>query len=391
MDKNHNRYLDRRSFIKTGLGGFAFFAVSPPFIISSNSAFGEEKNEDKKIEVFVRKEILFAGIRKPIKKREELEPRIKILGKVCGNKISGPLTHIFRFDTPVDGFDSEIGFPVSSRINSGEVKTHKLRAMHFYTLFHEGPIASLRKASSRLYQYMNKTGLSPELEFVEVYHNRDPEKPDNNKIQVMASFLAWKEVYLEQLNRVLGKVVAKKIWKGGERITPHTLVDERCKWVALSIDRLKNHTSEEQQFDILSRVALIRPAENIERYKKMYHETHDINKIIQAQHEQLKKTPTGGFIDPPGFDGKVLHMSKVPYNKKKYLEAKTHMEKRKVYCFCALVREAENPEIDPIFCYRAAGWARQLWEPILGKKFKKCKITHSILKGDNFCAWDYYL
>ena len=31
-----------------------------------------------------------------------------------------------------------------------------------------------------------------------------------------------------------------------------------------------------------------------------------------------------------------------------------------------------------------------LWEPILGIRFKRCTITHSILKGDDFCAWDYH-
>ena len=123
----------------------------------------------------------------------------------------------------------------------------------------------------------------------------------------------------------------------------------------------------------------------------MYDKTKDINTIFQAQEEQLKKTPTGGYVDPPRFDGKVLHVSKVPYNKKAYMEAKTHPEKRKAYCFCNLVREAKDPKIDPIFCYRAAGWARQFWEPILEVEFKRCTITHSILKGDDFCAWDFYL
>jgi hypothetical protein len=55
------------------------------------------------------------------------------------------------------------------------------------------------------------------------------------------------------------------------------------------------------------------------------------------------------------------------------------------------VREAAHPKIDPIFCYRAAGWSRQFIEPILGQEFKRCIITHSILKGDDFCAWDYHL
>ena len=42
-----------------------------------------------------------------------------------------------------------------------------------------------------------------------------------------------------------------------------------------------------------------------------------------------------------------------------------------------------------MFCYRAAGWARQLYEPVLGVELERCTITHSILAGDPFCAWDY--
>ena len=369
----------------------AFISLPVLFRGGSLMTWPEVSTQGKEIEVVVREGHIFAGIRNPIKKRQELEPRIEKLTKACADNIIGPLTHIFRFDTPVDGYDSEIGFPVSADINAGDIKTHKLRKMHFYSLLHEGSLKTLSETSRKLYQYMNKTGLSPELELVEIYYDYAPESSKEQKIQVMASFLAWPGVYKEQLTRVLGKNIADKIWQGGEKMTPHTLVDERCVWVAETINRLKKHTDLEQQFDILSRVALIRPIEDVMKYKKMYAESKDINTIFKAQEKQLEKTPTGGFVDPPRFDGKILHVSKVPYNNKKYMEAKTHNEKRKAYCFCNLVREASNPQIDPIFCYRAAGWARQFWEPILGVKFKKCKITHSILKGDDFCAWDYYL
>jgi hypothetical protein len=105
----------------------------------------------------------------------------------------------------------------------------------------------------------------------------------------------------------------------------------------------------------------------------------------------LAQSPAGGFIDPPWFDKQILHLSKVAYNRAAYDAAQTPAEIRRAYCFCALIREAQAPQVDPIFCYRAAGWARQFWEPILGVAFKQCRITHSILKGDRFCAWDYIL
>ena len=346
---------------------------------------------ENEIKHVVRKEMPFAGIRKPIKSREELVPRIKELKKACGSEIAGPLIHIFRFDTPVDGFDSEIGFPVSQDLNVGKVKTHTLRKLHFFSLIHKGPVETLRNTTLKLFEHMNKVGLSPELELMEIYHSYDPDHQDDNVIETRASFLAWPEVYREQLVRVLGLELTEEIWAGGENITPFTLVDERVAWVAQSIERLKQHTDQDQQFDILSRVALVRPLEDIIKHKKIYEDSGDVNEILKAQNDQLKAGPTGGFIDPPRLEGNVFHQSKVAYNRQAFDEAKTHEEIRKAYCFCSLIREAADPKVDPIFCYRAAGWARQFWEAILDVEFKKCTITHSILKGDKVCAWDYHL
>lgn len=351
----------------------------------------ETRQPENKVKHVIREETLFAGIRKPIKNREELIPRIKEVTEACGNRILGPLVHIFRFDTPVDGFDSEIGFPVTSDVNMGEVRTHTLRKMHFFTLPHRGSTETIRKTTLKIYAHLNRTGLSQELELMEIYHNYNPENQEENLIETRVSFLAWPEVYQEQLLRVLGPELMAEIWQGGEKITPFTFVDDRVAWVAQSLERLKQHTNQEEQFDILSRVALVRPMEDVMKYKKIYDETGDINKVFDAQNEQLKATPTGGFIDPCWFEKDILHLSKVAYDRKAYDTARTPDEIRKAYCFCTLIREATAPKVDPIFCYRAAGWARQFWEPILGVEFKKCSITQSILKGDKFCAWDYKL
>ena len=348
----------------------------------------ERENHVKHV---IRKETLFAGIRKPIESREELIPRIKKVTENCGNRISGPLIHIFRFDTPVKGFDSEIGFPVTSEVNTGEVCTHTLRKLHFFSLLHKGPVETIRNSTLKILEHMRKTGLSSELELMEIYHNYDPDNQDENIIETQVSFLAWPEVYKEQLLRVLGTELTDEIWMGGETITPFTFVDDRAEWVAQSLERLKRHTNQDQQFDILSRVALVRPIEDVMKYKKIYDETGDVNTVLEAQNEQLGKSPTGRFIDPPWFEKDKLHLSKVAYNRKAYDAAKTPEEIRKAYCYCTLIREAKAPKVDPIFCYRAAGWARQFWEPILCVEFKKCTITQSILKGDKFCAWDYDL
>lgn len=143
---------------------------------------------------------------------------------------------------------------------------------------------------------MNKTRLSPELEMVEIYHHYDPQHSENQKVQIMASFLAWPEVYREQLVRVLGEEKALDIWKDGDTITPHTLVDTRCAWVAESIDRLKECTNMEQQFDILSRVALIRPIEEITKFKRIYEETGDIDDDEPNKHGIVRTKLVNGHF-----------------------------------------------------------------------------------------------
>ncbi len=382
---------DRRQFVTTGFGGMVWAAMPGALQLTAGRTRAADVLQGDDVRAVVRSPTLFAGIRAPITSRDQLVPRVATLQTACAGKIAGPLTHIFRFDTPVEGYDSEIGFPVSAPVEGEGVTTHTLREMHFFARTHTGPLNALRETSRMVSGYMSTRGLSPELELVEVYLDHQPGRPLGGRVDVMAAYLAWPEVYRAQLVRVLGTNAAAEVWKGGEAITPHTEVDPRCAWVGASIERLKRASTLHQQFDVLSRVALLRPAENIARYKAIYDLSGDVFAVFQAQHEALAKTPTGGFVDPPRFDGKILHISKVPRDGEAYRTATTQTEKRKAFCFCALIREAADPHVDPIFCYRAAGWSRQFWEPILGVEFTRCTITHSILKGDGFCAWDYHL
>jgi hypothetical protein len=367
--------------------------VAAPSVLRGEEASGSAADlaAPRDVSAVVRPRTLFAGIREPITDRAQLEARVRVLEAACADTAVGPLTHIMRFDTPVEGVDSEIGFPVSMPVEGEGITTHTLREMHFFARRHEGPMETLRQTTRALYAYMGTTGLSPELELVELYPEHRSGSALGGPVEIMASFLAWPEVYSAQLERVLGAEAAAGIWAGGERVTPHTPVGPRCDWVAETIQRLKRQSTPEQQFDILSRVALDRPPEDVAVSQAIYERTGSVEAVIRARHEKLATTRTGGFVDPPRLADGVLHDSKVPYNREAYDAAATPRERRRAFCFCALIREAAEPKVDPIFCYRAAGWARQLWEPVLGVRFTQCTITHSILKGDAFCAWDYRL
>ncbi|UCE20782.1 MAG: hypothetical protein JSV46_00665, partial [Candidatus Aminicenantes bacterium] len=85
--------LNRRTFIRKSLEGMAFISLPALLKLDSPVVRAGVNAEDNTVTYVVREEILFAGIRKPIKKRAELKPRIEELKTACAGKTVGPLTH----------------------------------------------------------------------------------------------------------------------------------------------------------------------------------------------------------------------------------------------------------------------------------------------------------
>jgi predicted transcriptional regulator YdeE len=56
---------------------------------------------------------------------------------------------------------------------------------------HKGSVETLRNTTLKIFEHMKKTGLSPELELMEIYHSYDPHNQAENVIETWVSFLAW--------------------------------------------------------------------------------------------------------------------------------------------------------------------------------------------------------
>ncbi|UYP43766.1 hypothetical protein NEF87_000051 [Candidatus Lokiarchaeum ossiferum] len=333
----------------------------------------------------IREETLFASIRKPIKKRADLEPQVKILKEECHGRIVGPLTLIFHYDTPVEGFDAEIGFPVSEKVEKAGISSRILGRNEFLSNTHSGKPDKIGEAYQKVYGLMYKNGISPGMSTVEIFHDYDFDNPKTVKIEVQGSIHMWNYLYKRALNKYLGHEKQEKIYLDGDKITPFTKINDRIQWVKKTLERLKQESSKEEQFQILSHIALDRPIEEINQFKEKYLENHDVRDIINHLKTELQ------FIIEPEIKENYVHISKVARDREGYDKATNHDEKRKHYCFCRLVSEAASlPDIDPIFCYRAAGWAAQLWEEILQKPVIKCDIVKSVLKGDEVCDFKLY-
>ena len=107
--------------------------------------------DSNNIKHVIRKKTLFASIRQTIKKREELQSSIQKLKESCKDKIIGPLTLIFHYDTPVDGFDAEIGYPVSENIDIDPISSRLLRRNEFLSSVHIGNSEDIGDAYQRVY------------------------------------------------------------------------------------------------------------------------------------------------------------------------------------------------------------------------------------------------
>lgn len=336
--------------------------------------------DSNNIKHVIRKKTIFASMRQTIKKREKLQSSVEKLKEICKEKIIGPLTLIFHYDTQVDGFDAEIGYPVSENVNIDPISSRVLRRNEFLSSVHIGKSEKIGEAYQRVYSLMYKNGISPGLSTVEIFHEFDFDNLENVKVEVQGSIHMWNYLYKSALSKYLGEEKQEKIYLDGDKITPFTNIDDRIFWVKETLERLKEESTPEEQFQILSHIALIRPLEEINQYKQKYLENHKIQDVIT-----LLKSKLNWIVEPVVKDN-YIQISKVARNRDGFDKARNQDEKRAHYCFCRLISEAINlPNIDPIFCFRAAGWAAQLWEEILQKPVINSEIVKSVLKGDDYC------
>jgi len=163
-------------------------------------------NQNSEIIHIIREETTFASIREPVKElgpTKELEHRIIKLKKVLEGHITGPLTLIFHFDTLVDGYDAEIGYPVDKIIEKDSISTKTLPYAEFLSVTHKGSYKTLRTAYEKIYQILRGNGLSDALELVEILHKYNFENQENCITEVQGSFLMWDRNYKMNLKGVL--------------------------------------------------------------------------------------------------------------------------------------------------------------------------------------------
>jgi len=92
-------------------------------------------------------------------------------------------------------------------------------------------------------------------------------------------------------------------------------------------------------------------------------------------------------------EGKIMYITKIPYNAKEYLAETDPTMKRFYACHCPWARHAiknGSLRLDPVFCNCSGGFSKKPWEIIFGQTLQ-VKVLESALKGDFRCRFAVYL
>jgi effector-binding domain-containing protein len=334
------------------------------------------------------KDSLVATARFNLRNRDELHTALsEIKQHVSEENIAGPAFCIFQFVTSVkEGFDAEVGFPVTQAVEEGVVKTRILPGMEVLSFIHRGPVEDLGESYKRLSGYASKHGLISDEFCREVYLDLGAE--GGSEIEIQFVIHKWNELLATNLVRVLGREAERQVMQGSDELTIESLVEERFRWVREAMERLEGLADEEERYDILSRCAHVFPGSQIEKLRVVYEETKartgDVLEAVDAVIAFMGEDP--GWGERPRREGKVISASKKPRDPEGYEKAEDGLEKRKAYCYCPLVREHLEGGMPITFCYCGAGWYRQQWEGTIGKPVT-IEIVRSILKGDDLCEF----
>ncbi len=335
-------------------------------------------------------ETLIATIRTSIKKREEMYTIIdKLNQNIPKDTILGPVFCIYVYVTSVEGFDAELGFPVSQIIENNEVKTRILPEMEVLSIVHEGPIERRRKTYKTLYGFTEKYGIISDGFTREIF--LDSNDPEGNKIELEFIIHDWNGLFEKRIELVLGKEKTLELMKGIDKISLESALEDKFYFIKGVIERLEYIVNNNQMYSILSGCAHVFPKNLIQKMKEVYQEArkdNNVYKSIDIVLEFMEKDPA--WIKVPIREGKILYATKNPGDSTKRVEASNDVMKRKASCSCPIIRKNLNRGMPVKFCYCGAGWYKQQWEGIFDKPVR-IEIVESVLQGDEYCSFAIHI
>jgi len=173
--------------------------------------------------------------------------------------------------------------------------------------------------------------------------------------------------------------------------------EKKPEFTKVILKRLEKKIGKEKIVDLLSPCLHGRPPDDIEGDKKLLKEV-GIDSFLEKKHQdliaRLEKHRDEGTLEfaqkiddeiiqcvkenqmiAEGIrDGNIIYVSKLPYQMRKFLDAKDDRMKKFFICYCPWIRGAikngTEKEITEDFCHCSAGWYKLYWDQLFEQSIK---------------------
>lgn len=304
--------------------------------------------------------------------------------------VAGPAFALFQFISSFpEGYEVEVGFPVSRAVEGGRVTTRQLPALEVLALVHRGPIVGLGESVRRLYGYMREHGLISDEFRREVY--LDWQRP-GQEIELQAVLHDWTGLLERNVENVLGAQARQTVMRGCAALTIASTLEERFLWIKGAMERLESLADDDQRHDVVSGCAHVFPRGQLEELRAAYQEarasTGDGLAAVDAVIAHIARRGWGDAAIRR--EGHTVYATKPPADPEGYEQAQTAAERRAAYCFCPIMRTHLDAGMPDTYCYCGAGWCRQQWEYTTGRpvRVERVRLVH---RGDDCCEFAIHL
>jgi len=326
-----------------------------------------------------------AGFRRVLDGRDGIRDALRELHVlVPDDAVVGSPFCIINFVTSVaEGYDAEVGVPVSRDVDTGPVATRAVPEMEVLSLVHDGSAEATGESYGALFGHASRLGIISDEFCREVYPNWG-----EGPVELQFVIHRWGELFDRHTSRVLGDEAAARVAAEHGSLSLDAGVEERFRWTKAAVESLAAVATPHQCYDVLSSCAHVFPEAQVAKLRDVYTaakaETGDGLAAVDAVLDFMDADP--GWGKRPRREGRVLYTSKAPRDRAAYEKAETDAARRSAYCFCPLVRDHLDEGMPKTFCNCGAGWFRTQWEGATGKPVT-IEILKSVLGGDDECSF----
>lgn len=330
--------------------------------------------------------------------RNTIPDRLSALRAQVAECVTGPgfcLTHGGNSDA---GYDLEVAYPVSCRVDMGVASTRNYSGGEFIGIIHRGPYESMPGSWRKLYGYVAESDIGlahgPSRE---VYLEGEREHGSDScayvsELQEPLLMPLWMDRLARGLDAHAGRDVRERVMAGSESLSPASPPRAKSDWAKGAMDRMDALVAElEARHCIMAGCAHVFPQERIDQLRKRYHELGDVDALLSEMGGDRSNSGRS-YYAAPRREGSIVHTTKVPWDPSGFEASTNSAIRRSRYCHCALVRDAirSGETISGTYCHCGTGWFSRLWEGILGHPVR-VDVERSVLQGDDDCTFAIHL